>query len=194
MDLANISGTEIKEISGVNADMMGHQSEAQKSGRAMEIRNRQGMLVSEIIFDNFSRTEQIFGTTLTEMLRTSDGTHMSRIYSNEEIRAICDEANLNVDLEQIHNFATGRYGIKVEQSKHLPTARMNQRNELLDLRDQGVEISPIHILELSDNPKKDEIIADLRQKEEMQQAMMQQQAQAQALAAAAGAAPKVPPK
>ena len=82
------AGKDMKEISGVNPDMMGIQPEQTESGKARMIRQSAGLTVIEQIFDNFKRTKRSLGRFVWEMIRNTD------VYSDEEIEAVIEEASL----------------------------------------------------------------------------------------------------
>ena len=77
-------------------------------------------------------------------------------------------------MAQLKSFKVGRYGVKVGDSPNLPTVRAANFNALLAAIQAGLPISPVYLMELSDLPNRDEIIADLKQNMERQQQMDQQ--------------------
>lgn len=58
---------EMKESSGINADMLAMQ-EGQSSGRAILLRQKQGLVMVQKIFDNNSRTKKILGRFILSQL------------------------------------------------------------------------------------------------------------------------------
>jgi hypothetical protein len=180
LTLDQLSSQDIRDVSGVNSDLQGQRSERAESGRAMLLRHRQGMLVNEIVFDNFSYSLQLVGDLLVKLITMGADDRKSYIYSDEEIAAICGKESINVDLAQLRTFSMGRYGVQVSEAANLPTSRMANYEMLLETVKIGIPINPIHIIEASDLPNKDAIIADLQ---------AQQQAAAQAQAPMAGGMP-----
>ena len=76
---ARMSGDDMKEISGVNFDLLGQLIEGHnESGKAIELRQAQGMKVVEVIFDNFARTQKLIALGLVDMVRFTD------VYSDQE--------------------------------------------------------------------------------------------------------------
>lgn len=58
---------EIREVSGINTDMLA-MSETQASGRAISLRQRQGLVMVQGLFDNLSRTREINGKYVLSIL------------------------------------------------------------------------------------------------------------------------------
>lgn len=162
LTLADQSHKAIKDISGVNTDLTGADQDSNKSGRAMAIRQRAGLLVSEILFDNFTQSQIVFGQTLCDLVRAGREDRMSLIYSDEEIRRIVDEQKIQVDLNQVRDMRGGRYDMVVSQSSNSPTIRMANFEQVLSMMKEGIPINPIHLIELSDVENKDEYIAEIR--------------------------------
>lgn len=81
------ASTDMDMISGINPANQGV-FQSQESGKLNELRQRQGMVISEIVFDNFDYSMQIFSNALIELIRSSD------VYSKEEIELIVEDADL----------------------------------------------------------------------------------------------------
>jgi len=162
--MADRSAQAIKDISGVNSSLVEQGQEGKESGKAKILRQQAGLIVSQIVFDNFSRTETDVGSFTWEVIRNTD------VYSDEEIGFIVQENQLKhfigrdgqLDLSPMRTMALGRYGVKVGQSSNLPTVRMAHFEEMVDLLKAGVPIPPHLLLELSDLPNKDEVIEYLK--------------------------------
>lgn len=160
--LSDIAEKRVERISGVNADLRGSMPERQESGIAMQLRHRQGMTVSEIVFDNFDHSTQIFNEGLVELIRNTN------VFSPQEITSIIDEKNLDVDMAKIKSFKVGRYGIKVSKNPNLPTIRLTNFHALLEARKVGVMIPDEEILDLSDVPNKEAIIDKMKKMTQQQ--------------------------
>ena len=99
MILAEQSARDIKDISGVNDEMLGIDNNKVVSGKAIQLRERSGMRTNEPIFDNFDRTLQLFGDMLVQMIMKLN------IYTDDEIRAIVSESDL-LDLKMLQRAYT----------------------------------------------------------------------------------------
>jgi len=151
---AAISADDMKHISGANPDLMGLSvNNAQDSGKAIELRQAQGMKVIEVMFDNFSRTQKLITLGLVDMVRHTD------VYSDEEIRNIVSEKNMDADLSLLKSRKVGKYGIKIESSSSTPVARYANFKSLMEIvaafPDQ---IPPDVVIENSDLANKENII------------------------------------
>ncbi len=169
--LAEAAANDIKDISGANTDLMGGTPEKSESGRAMLFRQRQGLVVNEILFDNWRQTLQLFGETLVELVRSGRSDERSLIYSDQEIAAIVEESKLDIDPNEIRSFRTGRYTVKVSPSPNVPTVRMANFEMLLEAFKAGVPIPYELIIDASDLPEKERIMAALVRKQQMMEQM-----------------------
>lgn len=88
MILSEQSAKDVKDISGVNDEMLGIDNNKVVSGKAIQLRERSGMRTNEPLFDNFDRTLQMFGTMLVRLITKLN------IYTDDEIRAIISESDL----------------------------------------------------------------------------------------------------
>ena len=177
--LSQIAADNLKTISGANPNLLGQTMTKQESGIAIKERKQQGIITQEIVFDNFNYTLQLFNTALVDIIRQTE------VYSDEEIAAIVEDANLEdkINLENIRTFRLGKYGIKISQNPNLPSIRAENFNSILEATKANLPIDPEFVIELSDLPNKDKILADLRAKKQA----MQMQSQIQA-----GAVPRQP--
>jgi hypothetical protein len=89
--LAERSITDLKEISSANDALQGYGDKVE-SGRAIELKRRQGVMALEPIMDNFDWSVRLVGKCIITLIRKLD------IYTPEEIRLVIDESNL-IDAE-----------------------------------------------------------------------------------------------
>jgi len=157
--LEKLAEDDLKKISCVNADLLGYTPERQESGRAMLVRREHGLLGTESIFDNFDFTQQILGETILEFIRKTD------VLSDEEIAAIIQKKNLEVDLEELKSRKVGRYQIVLTTKKSTPTQRKADFYAMLDALKMGIPIPPDLIIEASDLPNKEAILEAIKQQQ-----------------------------
>jgi hypothetical protein len=157
---ASLSADDMKEISGVNFDLLGQLIEGHnESGKAIELRQAQGMKVVEVVFDNFARTQKLIALGLVDMVRFTD------VYSDQEIRDIVAEQNEPIDINLLKSRKVGKYGIKVESSSSSPTARYANFMSILEIaRMYPDQIGPEVVIEHSDIPKKELILQEVKDK------------------------------
>ncbi|MBW8015718.1 MAG: hypothetical protein FVQ82_05990 [Planctomycetes bacterium] len=151
---AMMSGDDMKEISGANPDLLGQVIRNEnESGKAIELRQAQGMKVVEVLFDNFSRTQKLITLGLVDMVRHTD------VYSDEEIRNIVSEKNMDADLSLLKSRKVGKYGIKIESSSSSPTARYANFMSIMEIAKLFPDrIPPEAVIENSDIANKESII------------------------------------
>lgn len=115
---SQMSADDMKEISGANPDLLGHLIEGHnESGKAIELRQAQGMKVVEVMFDNFNRTEKLLALGLVDMVRFTD------VYSERELMGIARQSGIEIDSALLSKRRLGRYGVKVESSSSSPTSQ-----------------------------------------------------------------------
>jgi len=163
----------IRIISGLNTANRG-EGNKEESGVAMLRRQRQGDVISAVVFDNYRFTQQIFGETLIELIRHTN------VYSPSEIAEICIEEKMKINPQQlvqaIRSFRIGHYGIKVSSRPSTPTIRLANFEMLARLAEMGMPIPIDILLESMDIPRKDEIIARVKQQQEQAQQIQASQA------------------
>lgn len=81
------SAEAIKAQLGINADLLAVQEGGQASGRAIALRQRQGLLMIQKLFDNLSRTSQMCGKFMLSQLR--------KMYDTETAKKVLGEAFLS---------------------------------------------------------------------------------------------------
>jgi hypothetical protein len=162
---SQISADDMKEISGANFDLLGQMVQGQsESGKAIELRQSQGMKVVEVVFDNFARTQKLLASGIVDMVRYTD------VYSNEEIRAIVAEQNESIDINLLKDRKIGRYGIKVASSSSSPTARYAKFMSIMEIAKMYPDqIGPEILIENSDMANKEEILQKVKPATEVQE-------------------------
>jgi len=85
--IAERSSQDIQEIANVRLEQP-QWDEKQMSGKAIALKQQASLTGSAVLFSNYDYTMRIFATLLVEIIRNCD------IYSEQEIRAIVDEADL----------------------------------------------------------------------------------------------------
>ena len=82
--LAAENTQDLKELSGINADLLAMQEGGQASGRAISLRQRQGLVMVQKIFDNLSQSKWILGKFILSQL--------SQIFDLESAARVLGEA------------------------------------------------------------------------------------------------------
>lgn len=151
------SAEDMKEISGANPDLMGQILENYaESGKAIELRQAQGMKVVEVVFDNFARTQKLIALGLVDMIRFTD------VYSEDEIHAIVTEADQAINTALLKSRKVGRYGIQIQSSSSSPTARYANFMSVLEIARMYPERVPAEaVIENSDIANKEKLMEQL---------------------------------
>jgi len=207
---------DIKEETGVNADLLAMQEGGQASGRAIALRQRQGLVMVQKVFDNLSRTKKIAARFLLSQLKEIyDIPAAIKVLGQAFIRrnfvTQVPDPNTGQMVERVDILAAqrtidkvlndiefGKYDVSVGEavfSETMRIANFSELNELAKLPQfQGV-ITPDILVEESQLPQstKTRILNQIDQarQQQAQQARAQQQIQiAEAQSAARAAAIK----
>jgi len=166
IELEKFGAMDMKEISGVNSDLLGYQSERQESGVAMDLRRKHGLMTTEQLFDNFEWTQRILGQKIVDFIRKTD------TFSDEELAAIAEERNFRpidkatgqaIDVMQlIKSRKVGKYGIVMSTRQNTPTARAYSFQTMIEAVKNGLQIPTEMLVEASDWPFKDELIEKMK--------------------------------
>jgi hypothetical protein len=154
---AQLSADDMKEISGANHNLMGQVMENySESGKAIELRQAQGMKVVEVMFDNFARTQKLLALGMVDLIRFTE------VYSDAEIRAVVTENNETVDTALLKSRRVGRYGITIESSSSSPTARYANFTSILEIARMYPERVPAEaVIEQSNLADKETLLEQL---------------------------------
>jgi len=176
------STNDIREVSSINSDLQGLDKSVSESGRAMLFRQRQGLMASETIFDNWEQSMHQYGELLLECIRRGRDRRNDPIYTDEEVMQICAAQAVEANIGALRDSRSARYTVKVEQVGHSPTARMAMMEMLVELA-KLAPVPPELIVEASDWPGKDKLIKAIAQARQAEQGQDGQAADAEIRAA-----------
>ena len=169
LQLDQLSAQDIKDISGVSTELQGQSPDKAVSGRAIALQQQQGIQISKPVFDNLNYSLQILGSLMVDIIR------LTGVYSEEEIKLVIDEEEVQIDMQQLGDMKLGNYGVKVALSAYAPTLRIANYLSLMEGVEKGLPIDPIFVIKASDLPNKDDIVEDIQKKQQAQAQMQQQQ-------------------
>lgn len=165
IELSNILGQEISQISGVNEELLGSAND-DKAGILSMLRQGAGLTTLQILFDQLDTTQKLLGELMIDLIQANfTPGKVKKILEGEEPTA------------QFHNKAFGKYHAVVEEGLNTTTQKQMQFAQLLQLREVGVPVPDKSLLEASTMQNKKQLIEDI--KEQQQQAQQLQQAQLQ---------------
>lgn len=164
LQLSEILGKEVMEISGVNEELLGS-ADDDKAGILAQLRQGAGLTTLQVLFDQLDFSMKLCGEIRLELIQKN--------YSVGKIRRILNEE----PIDDFKNRVFMNYDIVIEEGINTTYQRQMQFMQLLHLREVGVNIPSKTILEAATLQNKNDLIRDIEAEE--QQAAQQQQQQAQ---------------
>lgn len=162
IQLSELLGQEIQEISGVNEELLGSAVD-DKAGILAMLRQGAGLTTLQILFDQLDFAQKQLGNIIVKMMQNNfTPGKMSRILG--------EEASPN-----FYDKAFGKYDCAIEEGLNTSTQKQMQFAQLLQLRELGVPIPNETLVEAATLQDKKKLIDAIRAQEQAQS----QQAQAQ---------------
>lgn len=187
---------DMKEISGINADLLSAQTGETQSGRAIFLRQKQGLVMIQRIMDNFRRTQRLLGqfllTMLGEIYNTDEAIKVlgkSFIEQNFITQVMVEDPatgttvpqpqiNMQLAIEKINNVLQNtdnlkKYDVEIGEGSNSLTAKITNQLILQDMITAGIPIPPDVLIDESmlDNATKEKIKQSIAK---AQQSQMQQ--------------------
>jgi len=172
IQLSELLGREIQEISGVNEELLGSAVD-DKAGVLSMLRQGAGLTTLRGLFDNLDRSQKLLGNLSIRLMQQN--------WTPGKVRRIINQE----PTEQFYNRAFGKYDASIEDGLNTATQKQLQMQQLLQMRELGVPVPTNLLIENSTLQNKKELIDAISQQEEQQakQAEQQQQVQIQVLQA-----------
>lgn len=180
VQLEELSSAKLKEIMGINSELLGMQGRAE-SGVAIMEKKRQGLIGNEFLFDNLALTKRLLGRILIKLIQ--------KIYTPERILRILENRNAKTPVEiagqpmmpamqegadpmvqmaqveqrrqeilgLLQEADLGKYDVAVGESAYNPTVRSANFIIWMDAASKGIPIPPEVLVDLSDLPDKDKV-------------------------------------
>uniref|UniRef100_A0A6H1ZBI3 Putative portal protein n=1 Tax=viral metagenome TaxID=1070528 RepID=A0A6H1ZBI3_9ZZZZ len=166
------SEEDIKLISGINPDMLAVQDKT-TSGRAIALRQQQGLRILKPLFDNLVWTQEILGKyivsqlselyTIDKALKVLGGEFVDKHFRRNET----DTPDILIGMaggfvkEILDDPDLCNYDINIGEGLESPTERYAQFSSLMELAERGILIPPQILIEYADIPEgaKKEIMA-----------------------------------
>lgn len=167
IELSKILGQEISEISGVNEELIGSATD-DKAGILSMLRQGAGLTTLQVLFDNLDRAQKLLGKLMVDIIQTN--------FTPGKIKKILEGQE---PAPQFYNKAFGVYHAAVEEGLNTTTQQQMQMAQMLQLREVGVPISDIDLMEAATIQNKKKIIENMQQAQQQQQQMAQRQAELQ---------------
>jgi len=164
IQLSEILGKEIQEISGVNEELLGSATD-DKAGILSMLRQGAGLTTLQVLFDQLDASQKQLGEVFLELVQKN--------YTYGKIQRILGE-------EPVPEFKTKvwlQYDVRIEEGVNTTTQRQMQFAQLLHLKELGLPIPTKTIIQAATLQDKEDLIKDIQEQEE--QEMQAQQAQMQ---------------
>ena len=159
IQLSEILGREIQEISGVNEELLGSALD-DKAGVLSMLRQGAGLTTLQILFDHLDNSQKLLGKLMIDIIQ-------SNFTPGKIKRIIEDEPS-----PQFYNKAFGKYDAAIEEGLNTTTQRQMQFAQLLQLREVGVPVPDEVLIEAA-------TVQDKKQLTEAINAQNEQKAQAE---------------
>lgn len=161
IQLSELLGREIQEVSGVNEELLGS-AQDDKAGILSMLRQGAGLTTLQILFDQLDEAQKYLGRIFLQ--------YAQKNFTPGKIKRIIQE---NPSKEFYHR-CFGKYDAVVEEGINTSTQRQLQFQQLLYLKEIGLPIPTKTLIENATVSDKQELVESIQQ-EEAQQAQTQQQ-------------------
>jgi len=166
MQLSELLGREIQEISGVNEELLGSAVD-EKAGILSMLRQGAGLTTLRGLFDNLDRSQKLLGNLQIRLMQQN--------WTPGKIQRIIQQE----PTQEFYNRAFGKYDAVVEDGLNTSTQKQMQMQQLLQMRELGVPVPTNLLIENSTLQNKKELIDAIGQQEASQAKAAEQQQQVQ---------------
>ena len=166
IQLSELLGQEISQISGVNEELLGS-AEDDKAGILSMLRQGAGLTTLQVLFDNLDRAKKQLGSLRIELMQAN--------WTPGKVERILGRK----PADEFYNRAFPKYDIVVEEAPLTSTQKQLALRQALYLREIGIPIPTSYLIENMNIPDKDNLIKQITEIEQAQQRQEQQMAQLQ---------------
>lgn len=166
MQLSQLLGEEISQISGVNEELLGSATDDKAAILGM-LRQGAGLTTLQVLFDNLDQSLKLLGNVEVSLMQQN--------WTPGKVRRVLGEE----PTQEFYNRAFGKYDATVEEGLNTSTQRQMQFAQLLQMREMGIEIPAELLIKSSTLQDKNELIEAIQQQQQQQQQLAQQQQQMQ---------------
>ncbi len=166
LQLSEILGKEMQEISGVNEELLGS-AEDDKAGILSMLRQGAGLTTLQILYDQLDYSQKLLGTLMIELIQSN--------FTPGKVKRIIQEE----PSPEFYNKVFGKYDSVVEEGLNTSTQRQLQFAQLLNLREMGIPVPTNILVETSTLTNKQQLIEGIAKEEEQQQKVQEEQHQMQ---------------
>lgn len=167
IQLSEIMGKEISQISGVNEELLGS-AQDDKAAILSMLRQGAGLTTLQILFDQLDRSQKLLGKIIIDIIQSN--------FTPGKVKKIIKEE----PAPQFYNKAFGKYDAAIEDGLNTATQRQMQFAQMLQLHEAGVPITTEDLLESSTLQGKKKFIENALKQQQAQQQIQQMQNQVDA--------------
>lgn len=165
IQLSEILGKEISEISGVNEELLGSATD-DKAGILSMLRQGAGLTTLQGLFDQLDLSQKLLGKIMIDLIQAN--------FMPGKIKRIVETE----PSPQFYNKAFGKYDAVVEDGFNTSTQRQMQFAQLLQLREVGVPIPDDVLIEACTLQEKKKLVEAIQVQKQATEQAQQMQAQA----------------
>ena len=166
IQLSEMLGQEIQEISGVNEELLGSATD-DKAGILSMLRQGAGLTTLQTLFDQLDFSQKLLGEIFLEVTQKN--------YSYGKIARILGEE----PGEEFKYKVFLNYDVRIEEGINTATQRQLQFAQLMHLHEAGVPIPSASLIEAATLQDKEKLVATIQQQEQQQAQQEQMQVQTQ---------------
>lgn len=166
IQLSELLGKEIMEISGVNEELLGSATD-EKAGILSMLRQGAGLTTLQGLFDQLDQAQKLLGRLRMDIIQAN--------WTPGHIRQIVGEEPSDF----FYKKEFGHYDAAVEEGLNTTTQKQMQFAQMIQLRELGVPITNEDLLEAATLQGKKELIENMQKQQQAQQQQAQQMQQMQ---------------
>lgn len=166
IQLSELLGREIQEISGVNEELLGSAVD-DKAGILSMLRQGAGLTTLQILYDQLDYSQKLLGRLMMELMQAN--------FTPGKVQRVIEQE----PSPEFYNKAFGKYDAVIEEGLNTSTQRQLQFAQLLNLREMGVPVPTSILIETSTLTNKQQLVESIAQEEQQNSQMQQQQQQMQ---------------
>lgn len=164
---------DMKEVSGINADLLSVDTKGTPSGKAIALRIRQAVTILAPAFQNFRYTKQLIGRFLFKIVPTMfDAPKLQRILGPNFMKQ--HELTPAILKGYLQVIDAGKYDVSISDQGTVDTLREETFESLMEMLQAGVPLPPDIIFDFMNIPNKQEVIKKVEAFQQQQAALEQQ--------------------
>jgi hypothetical protein len=170
LQLSQLMGQEIQEISGVNEELLGSSTD-EKAGILSMLRQGAGLTTLQVLFDQLDMTQKLAGALCMDLVRTN--------FTPKKVEQILGRQ----PSEEFYTKLFPEYNCSVEEGSLTINQKQMQFQQAIQLQELGVNVPPSYLIDIAQLQNKKELIdaieAQNQAQEQQNQAQVQQAMQSQ---------------